>query len=170
MKAAEEKMAMEEGEGTNKRDFLKVLGAGLGLAGITSALGGRAFARGDKKGKYIIVITHGGNDPNRAIFGLLMAETAADKGWGQVHVWMTLDGADLANKKKTDRIDSPIYKKFGNASQIMKKIKDKGGWFGGCPPCAEYFGAKGDDKYDWVTLAGGDWLMKNIQDAWVVWI
>ena len=97
-------------------------------------MGGQAFAQAEKKDKYVVVITHGGDDPNRAIFGLLMAETAADKGWGKVHVWMTLDGADLANKKKTDRIDSPIYKKFGNASQIMKKIKDKGGWFGGSVP------------------------------------
>jgi predicted peroxiredoxin len=170
MKDTVEKMAMEEGEGTNKRDFLKVFGMGLGLAGITSALGGPAFAQGDKKGKYIIVITHGGNDPNRAILGLLLAETVANKGWGQVYVWMTLDGADLVNKKKMDRIDSPIYKKFGNASSIMKKIKDKGGWFGVCPPCAEYFGAAGGDKHEGVELAGGDWLMKNIQDAWVVWM
>jgi hypothetical protein len=29
MKDKEEKRIMEEGEGTNKRDFLKVLGAGL---------------------------------------------------------------------------------------------------------------------------------------------
>ena len=28
----------------------------------------------------------------------------------------------------------------------------------------------GSDKHDWVELAGGDWLMKNIQDAWVLWI
>ena len=52
----------------------------------------------------------------------------------------------------------------------MKKIKDKGGWFGVCPPCAEYFGSSRGDKQDFVELAGGDSLMKNIQDAWVVWI
>lgn len=52
----------------------------------------------------------------------------------------------------------------------MNKIKVKGGWFGVCPPCAEYFGATGSNKYDWVELAGGDWLMKNMQDAWVLWI
>jgi len=170
MKEREEKRIMEDGEGANKRDFLKVLGAGLGIAGLSSMMGGQSFAQEDKKGKYVIVITHGGNDPNRAIFGLLMAQTVADKGWGRVHVWMTLDGADLVNKKKTKQIESPIYKKFGNALEIMKKIKDKGGWFGVCPPCAEYFGATGSDKYDWVELAGGDWLMKNIQDAWVLWI
>jgi predicted peroxiredoxin len=83
---------------------------------------------------------------------------------------MTPDGADLGNKKKTERIESLIDKKFGNALETMKKIKDKGGWVGGCPPCAEYFGATGGNKYDWVELAGGDWLMKNIQDAWVLWV
>ena len=170
MSEIEKKTEAEPMDPDSKRDFLKTLGAGIGLAGLASVMGGPAMAQSEKKNKYVIVITHGGNDPNRAIFGLLMAETVADKGWGQVFVWMTLDGADLVNKKKTDRIDSPIYKKFGNASSIMKKIKDKGGWFGVCPPCAEYFGATGSDKYDWVELAGGDWLMKNIQDAWVVWI
>ncbi len=147
MKEKEE--MMEESEGTNKRDFLKALGAGLGIAGFTSMIGGgESFAQVDKKGKYVIVITNGGNDPNRAIFGLLMAQVVADKGWGKVHVWMTLEGADLCNKKKTERIDSPIYKKFGNALEIMEKIKDKAGWFGVCPPCADYFGATGSDKYE----------------------
>jgi hypothetical protein len=112
MKEKEEKRIVETGEGANKRDFLKVLGAGLGVAGLSSMMGGQSFAEEDKKGKYVIVVTHGGDDPNRAIFGLLMAQTVADKGWGKVHVWMTLDGADLANKKKTERIESPIYKKF----------------------------------------------------------
>ena len=31
----DKKKMMEESEGTNKRDFLKVLGAGLGIAGIS---------------------------------------------------------------------------------------------------------------------------------------
>jgi predicted peroxiredoxin len=169
MKEKNEPLGSEEG--TSKRDFLKVMGAGAGIAGIGSMMGAQAFAADvEKKGKYVIVISHGGNDPNRAIFGLLMAQTVADKEWGKVYVWMTLDGADLVNKKKSERIESPIYKKFGNAAEIMKKIKDKGGWFGVCPPCAEYFGATGSDKQDGVELAGGDWLMKNIQDAWVLWI
>jgi predicted peroxiredoxin len=170
MEEKDKDVMMRDGEGASKRDLLKVLGAGLGIAGLTSMMGGQSFADVEKKGKYVIVITHGGDDPNRAIFGLLMAQVVADKGWGKVHVWMTLDGADLVNTKKTERIESPIYKKFGNALEIMKKIKDKGGSFGVCPPCAEYFGATGSDKYDWVELAGGDWLMKNIQDAWVLWI
>jgi len=126
MEEKDEKKILEAGEGANKRDFLKALGAGLGIAGFGSMIGGQSFAE-EKKGKYVIVITHGGSDPNRAILGLLLAQTVADKGWGKVYVWMTLDGADLVHKKRTERIDSPIYKKFGNALEIMKKIKDKGG-------------------------------------------
>ena len=95
---------MKESEGTNKRDFLKVLGAGIGVAGLGSMMGGQSLA--EEKGKYVIVITHGGNDPNRAILGLLLAQTVADKGWGKAHVWVTLDGADLVNKKKADRIEA----------------------------------------------------------------
>ena len=69
-----------------KRDFLKALGAGFGIAGLTLMMGTQSSADVEKKGKYVIVITHGGNDPNRAIFGLLMAQVAPDKGWGRVHV------------------------------------------------------------------------------------
>ena len=160
----------QEEEGSTKRDFLKMLGAGFGIAGIGSLVGAPAMAQTEKTGKYVIVITHGGDDPNRAILGLLLAQTVGDKGWGKVHVWVTLSGADLANKKRVEKIQSPIYKSSGTAAEIMKKIRDKGGWFGCCPPCAEYFGSTGSDKIDYVELAGGDWLMKNIQDAWVVWM
>ncbi len=170
MEIEDKRAGSVEIEKESKRDFLKTVGAGLGMAGLAAALGGQAFAKSDAKGKYVVVITHGADDPNRAIFGLLMAMTAAEKGWGQVNVWMTLGGADLANKKRTDKIESPIYKSFGNATQIMKKIKDKGGWFGVCPPCAEFYGSTGSDRYEFVEQAGGDWLMKNIQDAWVVYI
>ena len=155
-------------EAVSRLDFLKTLGIGLGAAGLGSMIGGQAFAEGEKKGKYVVVITSGGNNPNRAILALILAIEAADKGWGSVHVWMTLEGADLASKSKADRIESPIYKKFGNALELMKKLKAKGGWFGVCPPCADYFVV--GDKLDFVEKAGGDWLMKNMQDAWVVWM
>lgn len=159
---------IEVEEGVTRFDFMKSLGIGIGAAGLGAVLGGQALAEGDKKGKYVVVVTNGGNDPNRAILALLLANVAADKGWGSVNVWMTLDGADLAAKSKAERIDSPVFKKFGNALELMKKLKEKGAWFGVCPPCADYF--TGSDKLDFVEKAGGDWLMKNIQDAWVVWM
>jgi len=157
-------------QGINRHDFLKRVGMGLGAAGIASMIGGTALADNAKGTRYIIVITSGGNDPNRAILALLCAWTALDKGFGSVHVWMTLEGADLANKTKAGRIESPIYKQFGNAEELMKKLKDKGATFGVCPPCAEYAGAVGSDKFDYVEKQGADFLMKNIVGATVAWM
>jgi len=157
-------------QGINRQDFLKRVGLGLGAAGLASMMGSAALAEEGKGNRYIVVLTHGGNDPNRAILALLCAWTALDKGFGSVHVWMTLDGADLANKTKAGRIDSPIYKKFGTAEELIKKLKDKGATFGVCPPCAEYMGAVGSDKFDFVEKQGADFLMKNIAGATVAWM
>lgn len=165
------KAPQSEQNAVSRGDFLKTLGMGIGAAGLAGLVGGQAMAaEGEKKGKYIVAITNGGNDTNRAILGLLMAFTALDKGFGEVHVWMTLEGADLAVKGKAERIESPIFKKFGSAAELIKKLKDKGASFGVCPPCADYMGATGSDKYDFVEKRGADWLLKNMQDAWVVWM
>ncbi len=152
----------------DRADFLRTMGAGLGRLGALA--GGQAFAEMEKKGKYVFVLTRGADDPNRAIFALLMAQVVAKKGWGAVHVWMTLGGADLAHADKTAGIESPIFKKFGNALEIMEDVRGRGATFGVCPPCAEYAGAVGDKKHPWVEKAGGDWLMENIQGAWALWV
>jgi len=171
MKENKEKMSEQDSEGMNRGDFLKVVGAtGLGIAGLSALASIPVSAEEGKKGKYIIVVTHGGSNPNRAILGLLLADAVQKKGLGDVHIWMTLEGADLCKKGNLEKISSPVYQKFGNALEIAERVRKNGGKFGLCPPCADYFGAKGEEKYDWVELQGGDWLMKNIQDAWVVWM
>jgi predicted peroxiredoxin len=171
MKESKEMDENRTEQALNRHDFLKTMGMGLGAVGIASMMGGVASAADEGKGnRYIVAITHGGEDPNRAILGLLMAFTALDKGFGQVHVWMTLGGAELANKSKAGRIESPIFKKFGNAEELMNKLKDKGATFGVCPPCAEYMGSVGSDKYDFVEKQGAGWLMKNIPGAVLAWM
>ena len=40
---------MREGEGANKRDFLKVLGAGLGIAGLGATIGGQSLRKKTRK-------------------------------------------------------------------------------------------------------------------------
>jgi hypothetical protein len=80
------------------------------------------------------------------------AGVVADKGWESVHVWMPLEGADLTVKSKVERIESSVLKIFGSAMELMKKFKEKGGWFGVCPPCADYFAA--NDKLGFIEKAG----------------
>lgn len=157
-------------ESLSRLDFLKTVGLGAGAAGIAAMMGGQAFADIEKKGKYVFVITNGTNDPNRAILALVCAKAVASKGWGDVHIWMTLQGAELTIKDKAARIESPIFKNYGTALEIMTKIKEKGGKFGVCPPCSDFACAAGGTKMDFVEKAGADWIMKNIQDAWVLWM
>jgi len=157
-------------EDPGRADFLKTLGlAGLGFLGAGAMVSRPAAAAEGKKPHFIFVVTHGGNNPNRAIWSLLIADVALKKELGSVHVWFTIEGADLCAKGHAEKVTSPIFLKFGNAQEIMESIKKQGGTFGVCPPCAEYFGAKDATKLDYVELQGGDWLAKNIVDATVIW-
>jgi len=161
---------MGEENGITREDFLKGVGAGLGAMALGGMVAAPAVAAEGSSARYVVVITHGGNNPNRAILGLLMAWVALDKGYGGVHVWMTLEGAEVAVKAKAERLESPIFKKFGSAAELVQKLKAKGATFGICPPCAEYMGAVGSDKYEFVEKQGADWLLKNIQGATVAWM
>jgi len=153
-----------------RADFLKTLGlAGLGILGAGAMLSSPAAAEDNKKPRYLIVVTHGGDTPNRAIWSLLVADATLKKELGSVHVWFTIEGADLCRKGHAEKITSPIFLKYGTALEIMESIRKAGGTFGICPPCAEYF-AKDADKLEWVELQGGDWLAKNIVGATVVWM
>lgn len=154
-----------------RADFLKTLGlAGLGILGAGAMVSHPAAAEEGKKPRYVYVVTHGADDPNRAIWSLLVADVTLKKEMGSVHVWFTLEGADLCRKGHAEKVTSPIFLKWGNALEIMESIRKAGGTFGICPPCAEYFGAKDDDKLGWVELQGGDWVAKNIVGATVVWM
>lgn len=157
-------------ETLSRLDFLKTVGLGAGAAGLAAMMGGQAFADIEKKGKYVFVISNGSNDPNRAILALVCAKAVASKGWGDVHIWMTLQGAELTIKEKAAKIESPIFKTYGSALELMTKIKEKGGKFGVCPPCSEFACATGGVKMDFVEKAGADWIMKNVQDAWTLWM
>ena len=173
MKESPEKDGKQGEEGTDRHYFLKTAAIGLGAAGIASmvgGIGGIASAEEGKQGRYIVVVTHGGEDPNRAILSLILALQVLDKGLGSVHVWITIGGGELAHKGKANRIISPIFKQFGNGEELMLKLKEKGATFGICPPCADYMGAVGADKFDFVERQGGDWLMKNMVGAEVAWM
>jgi predicted peroxiredoxin len=162
--------ATSQTEALSRLDFLKTVGLGAGAAGLAAMMGGQAFADIEKKGKYVFVITNGTNDPNRAILALVCAKAVASKGWGDVHIWMTLQGAELTIKEKAAKIESPIFKTYGTALELMTKIKEKGGKFGVCPPCSDFACTAGGVKMDFVEKAGADWIMKNVQDAWTLWM
>ena len=152
----------------SRLDFLRTAGLASATLGVAS-LAAPSVSAADAKGRYIVVITHGSDDPNRAILGLLMALRVAEKGLGELHVWTTIHGAELANRAKAEKIVSPIFKKFGNGLELVLKLKEKGATFRVCPPCAEAMGATGAEKMDFFELKGADWLMQNLAGAQVAW-
>jgi hypothetical protein len=53
-----------------------------------------------------------------------------------------------------EKIISSIFQKCGNAMamEIMDRVRKNGCKFAVCPPCTEYFSAKGGDKYYWLSF------------------
>jgi predicted peroxiredoxin len=163
--------AINESDELSRGDFLKIAGAaGLGLAGLGAFMSSPASAQDSKKGKYLFVVTAGADYPDKAILPLLLADIVQKRELGEVHIWMVLYGAELCKKGRPEKIVGPAYQKFGNALHIMERIHRNGGGFGVCPPCAEWVGAVGNDRIEYVKNQGGDWLMENIRDSWVSWL
>lgn len=165
---------IKELEELSRGDFLKMAGAaGLGLAGLGALMSSPVSAEQGKEGKkkkYLFVVGSGGNNPNRATLALLLADVVQKKEFGDVHIWLVLEGSELCRKGHPEKIVGPAYQKFGNAFEMMERIRKNGGTFGVCPACAEWVGATGANRIEYVADQGGDWLMKNIQDSLVVWL
>lgn len=165
---------IRESEEFSRGDFLKMAGAaGLGIAGLGAIMSSSASAQAGKEGKknkYLFVVSSGGNNPHRATLALILADVVQKKELGDVHIWMVLEGAELCRKGHAEKIVGPAYQKFGNAFDMMERIRKNGGKFGVCPPCADWVGAIGDNKLEWVENQGADWLMKNIPESIVSWL
>ena len=61
---------MAEQNSISREDFLKSVGVGLGAAALGGLMAGTAVAAPVEGKKYIVTITSGGNNPNRAILSL----------------------------------------------------------------------------------------------------
>lgn len=152
----------------DRGDFLKLLGLGGGLAGL-GVLAAAPSAQAGSEARHLIVLTHGSDDPDRAVLGLHLAQVILAKNLGTVQIWMTLRGAEVAHKEKSAAIRSTIFASAGSAAEIVADLAAKGVTFHLCPPCATAAGAKGAAKHDVVVEAGGDWLLAQLPGAQVLW-
>ena len=149
-------------------------GALAGAAGLGLLLGAQPSQAQDQPAdpsRSLFAITHGADDPNRAILGLVLAQAALKAADPKpVRVWLTLGGADLAHAKKAAQIRSPIFHAFGDGLTLMKKLQAGGAQFGVCPPCASFAGADDAARVEFVPLRGGDWLLSELDGARAVWL
>ncbi|MEZ6189603.1 MAG: DsrE family protein [Planctomycetota bacterium] len=157
-------------DGMNRADFLKgALAGGLGLGALLGAQPALAQEGAEAGQKTLVAITHGNDDPNRAILALVLAQAAQQAG-AAVRVWMTLAGADLAHAEKAAKVRSPIFHAFGDAASLLAKLHEGGAELGVCPPCAAYAGATDEARPDYVPLRGGDWLHQELAGARTIWL
>ena len=121
----------------------------------------------EKSAGSVVVITHGEDDPARAILALILAERLPA---GDNHVWFSLEGGPLCKRGAAEKISSPVFEKQGTAEELLAKIKKNGAQLHICPACAAHFGVKGEEAMDDLDEKGADWLLPMMATHRVVWL
>jgi len=157
--------------GMTRKDLLKMLGVGgLGMAAMLGGVSSPAIAQGGKRQKFFIVITGGSNDPNRAMLALLLADVIQKQDFGDVHLYLVLEGAELCKVGRPEKIFSSNFHRLGNAFGVLERLVKNGARIGVCPPCADWIGAVDKDKYDWATREDGIVMLRAIMESITLWL
>lgn len=99
--------------------------------------------------KYLFTVTTYDCDPDRVATPLVLANNALAAG-GDVLLWLTVDGANLARKGTADPLKP---KSFPPVSELLKTFTENGGRIGVCPPCGKTHGVTDDNM-----VANGEWM------------
>jgi predicted peroxiredoxin len=102
-----------------------------------------------RQSKYLFTITHYDADPDRVATPLVLANNALAAG-GDVLVWLTVDGANLARQGAADSLQP---KSFPAVSGLLKTCTENGGRIGVCPPCGKTHGVTDENM-----LANAEWM------------
>jgi predicted peroxiredoxin len=99
----------------------------------------------------LVTITHGPEDPDRAVVGLVVARAAAMEGHG-THVFLTADGALLARRGVGATVRAPG---FPPADELLDDLAQRGAELIVCPPCAEARGVTAEHLIAGAAFGGG---------------
>lgn len=99
--------------------------------------------------KYLFTVTSYDCDPDRVATPLVLANNALASG-GDVLIWLTVDGANLARKGAADPLKP---KSFPPVSDLLKTFIESGGRIGVCPPCGKTHGVTDENM-----IANGEWM------------
>ncbi len=157
-------------EGLSRSEFLKV----AGLSSVAALLGGVSSARAaGGKPERLYVVTHADDDVDRAALALILASLDA-KNTGKensgVTLWFTLQGARLCRKGAGDRMTSPVFRKFGTLSEIVRSAAKAGAKLAACPFCLDALDLKKSDYIAGLERKGGDYLLAQVGKADVIWL
>jgi uncharacterized protein involved in oxidation of intracellular sulfur len=102
--------------------------------------------------KYLFTLTTFGSDPDRIAAPLVLANSALAAG-GDVLLWLTLDGVNLAKKGAADAI---VPRSFPAVAELLTTFLAQGGRVGVCPPCAKTHGVTEENlvqRAEWMGAA-----------------
>lgn len=99
--------------------------------------------------KYLFTVTTYDSDADRVATPLVLANNALAAG-GDVLVWLTVDGANLARKGAADTLRP---KSFPPVAELLKTYTENGGRIGVCPPCGKTHGVTDENM-----LANAEWM------------
>jgi len=99
--------------------------------------------------KYLFTVTTYDSDPDRVATPFVLANSALAAG-GDVLVWLTVDGANLARKGAADALRP---KSFPPVAELLKAFTANGGRIGVCPPCGKTHGVTDENM-----VANGEWM------------
>lgn len=102
-----------------------------------------------QQSKYLFTITTYDADPDRVATPLVLANSAL-AGGGDVLLWLTVEGTNLARK---GAVDSLKPRSFPPVADLLKAFTDNGGRIGVCPPCGKTHGVTDENM-----VANGAWM------------
>lgn len=95
----------------------------------------------------LIHITHGSDDPHRALMGLMMAvKMAEDK---DVAVYLDINGIELVSKEN----EAVTFTEFPASDAMIGQLIEKGVTIMACPGCMKALGVTEDMLLDGVLIA-----------------
>jgi predicted peroxiredoxin len=113
-----------------------------------------------QQSKYLFTITTYDADPDRVATPLVLANSAL-AGGGDVLLWLTVDGANLARKGAADTLKP---KSFPPVADLLKTFTENGGRIGVCPPCGKTHGVTEDNMVTNAEWMGGAAVLAAAQE------
>jgi len=91
------------------------------------------------------------DDGDRVAAPLVLANAALASG-GDVLMWLTLEGVELARKGAVDKLRT---RSFPNVTTLLEAYIENGGRIGVCPPCGKTHGISDSDLVTNAEWMGG---------------
>jgi predicted peroxiredoxin len=87
-----------------------------------------------------------------------------------VNIWFTLQGAKLCKKGVTEKLVSPVFKKFGTLADILATATKAGAKLAACPFCLDALELAKSDYIKGLERKGGDYVAGQVGKADIIWL